>query len=60
MNLNSIFTKFLRVRKKENIDEKTYHFERLTPVNDVDLHVYEQAINYVFDNSDIKNVAISG
>lgn len=40
--------------------ERTYHFERLTPIDDVDLDVYEEAINYVFDNSDIKNVAISG
>lgn len=40
--------------------EKTYYFERLTPFTNVDLHVYEQAINFVFDNPDIKNVAISG
>ncbi len=43
-----------------NMDERTYHFERLTPINDVDLNVYEEAINYVFNNSDIRNVAISG
>lgn len=42
------------------MDERTYHFERLTPINDVDLNVYEEAINYVFNNSDIRNVAISG
>lgn len=41
------------------MDERTYHFERLTPINDVDLNVYEEAINYVFNNSDIRNVAIS-
>ena len=40
--------------------DTTYHFERLTPINDVDLNVYEEAINYVFNNSDIRNVAISG
>ena len=40
--------------------EKKYHFERLTPIDDMDLNVYEEAIDYVFDNSDIKNVAISG
>lgn len=39
--------------------DTTYHFERLTPINDVDLNVYEEAINYVFNNSDIRNVAIS-
>lgn len=41
MNLNSVFNKNLRVRKKDNMDEKTYHFERLTPINDVNLNVYE-------------------
>lgn len=40
--------------------EITHHFERLTPIDNMDLNVYEEAINYVFDNSDIKNVAISG
>ena len=37
-----------------------YHFERLTPTDSVDLDVYEEAIDYVFDNSDVRNVAISG
>lgn len=45
---------------RTNMDEGKYHFERLTPINDVDLNVYEEAINYVFDYSDIRNVAISG
>lgn len=40
--------------------ERTYHFERLTPLDNMDLNVYEEAIDYAFDNSDIKNVAISG
>lgn len=40
--------------------ERTHHFERLTPIDNMDLNVYEEAIDYVFDNSDIKNVAISG
>ena len=46
-------------KDRTNMDT-TYHFERLTPINDVDLNVYEEAINYVFNNSDIRNVAISG
>lgn len=40
--------------------ENKYHFERLTPTDSVDLNVYEEAINYVFDNPDVRNVAISG
>ena len=43
-----------------NLTEKNYHFERLTPINDMDLNIYEEAIDYAFKNSDIKNVAISG
>ena len=40
--------------------DRGYHFERLTPIDNIDLDVYEEAIDYVFDNPDIKNVAISG
>ena len=36
--------------------ERTHHFERLTPIDNMDLTVYEEAIDYAFDNSDIKNV----
>lgn len=40
--------------------KRTYYFESLTPIDNIDLDVYEEAIDYVFENSDIKNVAISG
>ena len=40
--------------------ERKYQFERLTPIDNMDLDVYGEAIDYVFDNSDVKNVAISG
>ena len=39
---------------------RKYRFERLTPIDNMDLNVYEEAIDYVFSNSDVKNVAISG
>lgn len=42
------------------MDTKSYMFEKLTPVDNADISVYENAINYVFKNEDIKNVAISG
>lgn len=42
------------------MDTKSYTFGKLTPVDDADISVYENAINYVFKNEDIKNVAISG
>ena len=28
--------------------ENKYHFERLTPIDNMDLDVYEEAIDYVF------------
>jgi len=43
-----------------NMAESKYRFERLIPIDNIDLDVYEDAIDYVFDNPDVKNVAISG
>lgn len=40
--------------------ENKYHFERLTPTDSLDLNVYEEAIDYVFNNPDVRNVAVSG
>lgn len=40
--------------------EKKYKFEKLTLKDDVDIGVYEEALNYVFESDDIRNVAISG
>lgn len=37
-----------------------YHFQKLTPINDADISVYEEAIDFVFRNPDVRNVAISG
>lgn len=36
------------------------YFEKLTPTQDVDLKIYSEALDYVFENNDIVNVAISG
>ncbi len=38
--------------------ERKYQFERLTPIDNMDLDVYEEAIDYGFDNSDINNAAV--
>ena len=52
----------MRILYKDVIDmeESKYKFERLTPIDNMNLDVYEDAIDYVFDNSDVKNVAMSG
>lgn len=41
-------------------EPKEYIFEKLTPVTDGDISVYESAIDFVFKHNDVKNVAISG
>lgn len=35
-------------------------FQKLTPTQDVDLAGYKEAFEYIFENKDIRNVAISG
>lgn len=39
---------------------KKYQFEKLTLKDDVNIDVYEEALDYVFDSDDIRNIAISG
>ena len=36
------------------------NFQKLTPISEVDISVYEDALDYVFSESDVRNVAISG
>lgn len=35
-------------------------FQKLTPKKDVDLKGYEEAFNFVFENNDVMNIAVSG
>lgn len=37
-----------------------YNFQKLTPVSNADISVYEDAFDFAFENADVKNVAISG
>ena len=37
-----------------------YNFQKLTPVSDADISVYEDAFKFVFENADVKNVAEIG
>ncbi|MDT9723595.1 hypothetical protein DUZ99_00995 [Xylanibacillus composti] len=41
-------------------ESKKQKFQKLTPFNSVDLKVYRDAINYIFENPEVVNVAISG
>ncbi|MEG2013483.1 MAG: hypothetical protein RR063_09825 [Anaerovoracaceae bacterium] len=42
------------------MEKKEYLFQKLTPVNNAEIDVYEEAIDFAFDNTDVRNVAISG
>ena len=44
--------------KKE--EEKIYNFQKLTPVQDASIDTYAAALDYVFKNDDIRNIAITG
>lgn len=35
-------------------------FQKLTPISDAELGVYEKALDFVFENSDVTNIAITG
>lgn len=37
-----------------------YNFQKLTPINQADLNIYKEALEYVFENDDVKNIGISG
>lgn len=40
--------------------ERKLNFKKLTPVNNADISVYKEAMDFIFENADVKNVAISG
>lgn len=42
------------------MEKKDYKFQKLTPIQDVKMGIYENALDFVFANEDIRNVAVSG
>lgn len=44
----------------ENNEKQKFVFESLAPSNDIQLGVYEDVIDHVFDDSSLRNIAISG
>lgn len=42
------------------MERKEYFFQKLTPTDGADISVYEDAIDFIFENNDITNIAISG
>lgn len=42
------------------MEAQEFNFQKLTPRNDIDLGIYDDAIEYAFANDDICNVALAG
>ncbi len=42
------------------MNKNKYNFQKLTPINTANIEIYEDAIDFVFNNNDLKNVALSG
>ncbi|MBE1553202.1 hypothetical protein [Sporosarcina limicola] len=42
------------------MENRNYNFQKLTPIKDVDLDTYKDALDFIFNNDDIKNAAITG
>jgi hypothetical protein len=40
--------------------EKNFHFQTLAPIDNTDIDVYEEAIDFALKRNDIRNIAISG
>ncbi|MEG1313502.1 MAG: hypothetical protein RSD40_04230, partial [Bacilli bacterium] len=37
-----------------------YNFQKLTPIDNVELSIYKEALDFVFKNKDLKNIGVSG
>lgn len=55
-----IMGRYIKQVVRMKISENNYNFQKLTPVKNVELKIYDDSLNFVFANNDIKNVAISG
>ena len=46
--------------RENQMHNNPYNFQKLTPIDNVELGIYEKALDFVFNNDDIKNIAICG
>ncbi|WP_310602515.1 YobI family P-loop NTPase [Anaerosporobacter sp.] len=42
------------------MSERKPKFQKLTPIRDAEIGIYSEALDYVFENNDLRNIAISG
>lgn len=47
-------------QKETKEKNRQFHFQKLTPSDEIDLGIYDDAIEYAFSNEDICNIALSG
>lgn len=40
--------------------DNKFNFQKLTPINAANIEIYQDAIDFVFNNNDLKNIALSG
>lgn len=50
----------ITVKRGKKLMENNLVFQKLTPTDTVNMEVYEDAFKYIFENTDVKNVAIAG
>jgi hypothetical protein len=51
----------VQVINESNSNENTeLYFKKLTPIKDADISTYKQALDYIFEEEDLLNVAITG
>ena len=48
------------LKKMDESKPSKYQFEKLSLTEDIDISVYQDAIDFAFSNPDVKNIAISG
>ena len=41
-------------------DSNKYNFQKLTPIKNTDLSIYKEALDFIFEDDDLLNIAISG
>lgn len=42
------------------MSESKPKFQKLTPIRDADIGIYSEALDFVFENDDLRNIAVSG
>ena len=59
--INECTSSYLKKQSKNQTNTPIhYSFRTLTPTDDVDMRVYEDALNYAFEDKEVKNIALSG